>query len=113
MTREEFINTVRNQVAVCAENVDLERDNAQVRVNPVTLDVMVVNGSDFMAEIADSDEAVEDAAAAERPADKDATDYQVAQNPDFYAVSRLVRRDGGKVVTDDEAIERVASLYFK
>ena len=59
--------------------------NPQLRVNPVTFDFTIVNGSDMLAEIEDSNEAVEDAAGAEGDADADeaATDMQVKQNPDF------------------------------
>lgn len=86
--------------------------NPQIRVNPALDRVALVNGSDMLSEIGDSDEAIEDAANADGAETEDATDYQASQNPDFYPVKKLLLTlKDGKVVADKAAIDRIARKY--
>ncbi len=86
--------------------------NPQIRINPALDRVMLVNGSDMLTAIADSDEAIENAANADGAETEDATDYQAAQNPDFYPVKKLLLTlKDGKVVPDKAAIDRIAKKY--
>ena len=113
MTRDEFAASVLNAVRQYIDNTDIVDDNPQLRINPVSLDVILINGRDMFSEIADSDEAVENAAAAERPWDEDTSDYQVRQNPDFYAVKSLIKQGtDGLPVPDQAAIDAIAVVYF-
>lgn len=113
MNRKEFTDAVTGMVKIYLDNTYSFDENPQLRVNPVTFDMTIVNGSDMLAEIEDNNEAVEDAAGAEGDADEAATDMQVKQNPDFYSVKRLIRTTDGAPSTPDEArIDAVAALYF-
>lgn len=113
MTREEFIKTVDTLVERYIENADSFDLNPQLRINPATFDMTIVNSSDMLDEIEDSNEAIEDAAAAERAATEEYTDYQVSRNPDFYAVNSLTKTSAdGKTSPDSNAIAKVAEIYF-
>lgn len=92
-------------------NFDRYDSNPQVRINPATLEVTLVNGSDRLAEVEDSDEAIENAALAHGMANQEAMDYQVTQNPDFYAVKPLLRPHGDTSVPDRRAILAIARHY--
>lgn len=109
MTREEFIDVVAQLVGQYIFEGRMPGANVQLRVNPATLGIALVSNADFMAEIADNDEAVEAAAAADRPEAEDAADMQVRRNPDFYPVSTLITADNKP---DREAIGKVADHYF-
>ena len=86
--------------------------NPQIRVNPDLDRVALVNGSDMLGEIGDSDEAVENAANADGAETEEATDYQVSQNPDFYPVKQLLKTlSDGKVVPDEKKIEKITEIY--
>lgn len=99
-----------NQYIMGQEFVD---SNPQLRINPETSEVILVNGSDFLEEIADNDEAIENAAHAQGRADEEALDNQVAENPDFYAVEKLVVKDeSGRMHPDEDAIRQLAESYF-
>ena len=113
MKREEFVGSVADMIRIYIDNSGSFDSNAQLRVNPSTLDATIVNGSDMLAELEDSNEAVEDAAASEGAASEDATDFQVTQNPEFYSVCRLICKCSGKAEPDMKAIDRVAANYFK
>lgn len=112
MTREEFTNAVTELVTQYIETVDRFDNNPQLRVNPVTFAIDLATGNDLLEEIAYSNEAIEEAAAAERPASEDAADYQAAQNPDFYPLRSLVRINSeGEDRVDEKAVENVAANY--
>ena len=113
MTREELIERIKHAVMQYAEGADLFDSNPQLRINPATFDVEAVNGSDFLEEIADNNEAIEDEAAADGAENEDATDWQVDQNPDFYSIKEYVVTDAdGKMKPDTRAIERLAAQYL-
>jgi hypothetical protein len=115
MNRKDFADAVAGMVKIYLDNSYNFDENPQLRVNPVTFDFTIVNGSDMLAEIEDSNEAVEDAAGAEGDADADeaATDMQVKQNPDFYSVRRLITTaPNGSYVPDEAQIDAIAALYF-
>lgn len=104
MTIDEFKKIVSDNVQLYIDNFDRFDSNPQIRVNPELMRVDIVNGSDFLSGIADSEEAVEDAAAA---------DYQVRQNPDFYPVKKLLYTlPDGKTVPSAKAIDEIAKVYF-
>ncbi len=113
MNRKDFADAVAGMVKIYLDNSYNFDENPQLRVNPVTFDFTIVNGSDMLAEIEDNNEAVEDAAGAEGDADEAATDMQVKQNPDFYSVKRLIRSsNGGASIPDEARINAIAALYF-
>lgn len=112
MKKQEFIENIERMLQLYADNVNVFDSNPQLRVNPRTLDATIVNGSDMMTEIEDSDEAVENAAAALGAENMDATDYQASQNPDFYAATKLLTvNDKGRRVPDEKAVMAVADVY--
>ena len=113
MTREEFSALVKKAVELYIGSFEMYDSNPQIKVNPMTLAIQLVNGSEMMTDIEYSDEAVEEAAAANRAETEDATDFQVARNPDFYSVHRLMTKDpAGKAIPSDTAIAEVVDTYF-
>lgn len=114
MKREEFADTVKAAVGIYINNIESYDSDPQIRVNPATLAVDMVNGSDLLKAIEYSDEAVENAAASEGDATESATDYQASQDPEFYPVRRLIRyeADGSRAV-DMKAVDALVDVYFK
>ncbi len=113
MTRENFIDTVTYLVKEYMNDFSDFDSNPQIRVNPATLGLRLINGSEMLDELADSDERVEDAAGAQGAASEVATDFQVTYNPDFYPVKDLLKVETGKpAVPDTVAIRAVAEKYF-
>lgn len=113
MTRKELISTITTLVGRYIDNFDSFDSNPQIKINPDTLHVLLVNGSDMYKSIEYSDEVIEEAAAAERSETEDATDFQAERNPDFYAVKKLLRCvTDNKVEPDEAAIEVIADIYF-
>lgn len=113
MDRKEFEKVVTDNVQLYIDNFDRFDTNPQLRVNPVSLRVDIVNGSDFINEIEDSDEAVEDAAAAQGMESNEATDYQANQNPDFYPVKPLLEPKGKTSVPSEKKIDDIVRIYFR
>lgn len=112
MKHEEFVKLICSLVEEYIDNFDMFDSNPQIRVNPVSLDAALVNGSDMLSELEDSNEAVEDAAGARGAETEDASDYQVKQNPDFYPVKELLRvSDVEKTGPDAAKIESLAAKY--
>lgn len=111
MKHNEFIAEVTHIIQVYLNNADSFDSNPQLRVNPATLRATVVNGSDMLAELELNDENVESAAAAEGLASQDDDDFQASRNADFYAVSRLIRENGGKPAPNLEAIIEMTETY--
>lgn len=113
MTKEEFRKKLTDAVESYIENFDRYDSNPQLRVNPLNLDVELIDGRILAEVIEDSDEAVENAAIAEGAATEDAADYQVKQNPSLYAVKALLAtRSDGKVVPDEKRINAIVAEYF-
>lgn len=114
MKQIEFIEGVSRILQNYINNSRYFDSNAQLRVNPATKAATIVNGSDMLAELADSDEAIEDAAAADGLRDEDSTDYQASQNPDFYSVKMLIQSGpSGKDEPSLPAIVQIADSYFR
>lgn len=115
MIRQEFTTTLNRMVQKYIENFTMYDSNPQLRVNPATLEMTIINGRDMMLELAENDEVVEAAAGAERPDEKDADDMQVRQNPDFYAVkTQLLEIHKGEEPTPSaRGIADIADVYFK
>ena len=113
MTRDEFIEKLTGEVNTYIENFDRFDSDPQLKVIPATLDVALVNGSERSDAVEDSDEAIENAAAAHGMANQETMDYQVTRNPDYYAVKRLLAASGpDHNIADTTASEAIASNYF-
>ena len=112
MDKKEFEGVLTDAVQMYIDNFDRFDNNPQLRVNPVSYRVDLVNGSDLINEIEDSDEAVEDAAASQGMESNDATDYQAKQNPDFYPVKPLLEPKGNTDVPSKKKIEEIVKVYF-
>lgn len=112
MEKKEFEKAITNAVELFIGNFDRFEPNPQLRVNPATLYVEPMSGTDFYSEIEDADEAVENAAHAGGMADETAMDFQVTENPDFYPMKNFVKTVEGKVVPNPLAIANLASKYF-
>lgn len=108
MTRDEFIAEVTRQVSTFAKYLNNYDSNPQLRVNPANYHVGLVNGTDMLDEIDNSDENIEIGAAAEDPASEDGAFNQISRNPDFYPLRKLVKDNK----PDTEAIAGVADVYF-
>ncbi|MBD5267959.1 MAG: hypothetical protein HDS41_07295 [Bacteroides sp.] len=114
MTRKELADNIAITIREYIGYSYTGKPELKLRINPVTLFVTVITEDQMLSDIADSDETIEDAAAAERAAAEDATDYQVEQNPDFYPVKNLIKiGDGGMADLDHEAINAIAAKYCK
>lgn len=114
MTRNEFSSLVNKVVEQYMESFSLYDSNPQLKINPVTLTIQLVNGSEMQTDIEYSDEAIEEAAGAQTPEYEDAMDAQARRNPDFYAVKHLLKKDSqGKATINQAAIEEIVNIYFK
>lgn len=114
MNRENFIKRIDENVQLYIDNFDRFDSNPQLRVNPASFSMEIVNGSDMLAGIEDSNEAIENAAGAQGAATEVYTDFQVTQNPDFYPLKKLFIVDGQGVARPDEnAVSAIADIYFK
>ena len=114
MKKEEFVQAVTGLVWVYINNEDLQGRNAQITVNPELLYVDLITEEQFQDALLFNQEVIENAAYAHDAAQYEAADYQAAQNPDFYPTWKLVTKDAvGKTVPDSEAINEIASNYFK
>lgn len=111
MTRDDFIRSIGRMIQLYIDNADRFDSNPQLRVNPATLEASVVNGSDMLAELENSNENVEIEAGAEGAGAQDDADFQAGRNPDFYAVSRLVSETADRTRPDLAAIAELAESY--
>lgn len=113
MEKSDFIKAVTALVERYIADEGKEDPNAQIKVNPVLLYVDLVPEKDFLRSLADSEEAIEDAAYAVGDETESASDYQASQNPDFYPARTLVvYADRQPPVPDTAAIEALAANYF-
>ena len=113
MTREDLIKAINHAVTLYVDAPDYFDANPQLRINPATFDVVAINGKDALEGIADNEEAIEEAAAAQGEETEDVTDWQVAQNPDFYAIKEYVVKDkDGKLKINEKAVETLAKTYL-
>lgn len=114
MTRNDFKTLIDKIIGHYMESFDLFDSNPQLKINPVTLTIQLINGSEMQTDIEYADEAVEEAAGADSDAYEDAMDAQAARNPDFYAVKPLLKKDAsGKPTIDQEAVTEIVNIYFK
>lgn len=114
MTRDEFTALVRKAIELYMGSFEQYDANPQIKINPATLDIQLVNGSEMFTDIEYSDEAIEEAAGADDPEYEDAMDAQARQNPDFYAVKKLITKDpDGHPTPSAEGIAFIVSTYFK
>lgn len=112
MINTKLIHAINGAVERYIEEYDIFDQDPHIRINPASLNVTIVNGRDMLAEIEDSNETVEDAAGAQGAASELSTDFQVTQNPDFYALNRLVIvMDDGHMVPNEDAIKSIAANY--
>lgn len=112
MTRKEFTRRLTDAVRLYIENPGQFTANPQLRVNPDLYRVELVDGSDLLEEIEDSDEAIENATISHGEWDQDEADYQAKQNPDFYPLHDLWKKTGHGMEPDDAAIEKIVEVYF-
>ena len=113
MKKEEFKEAVAGLVWEYINNEDMLGKNAQIRVNPELLYVDLFSEKEFLQGLADSEETIEDATFARGDETESATDYQAAQNPDFYPASTLVEKKAdGKLAPNARAIDKLADNYF-
>lgn len=113
MRKDEFIDAVTAAVNRYLADTALYDFDPQVRVNPVTLSVNLINSREKLAEIAESVETLESAAGAQGEMEEETTEYQVRQNPDFYPVKKLIREGtDGSATPDEEKITAIAAEYF-
>ncbi|MDE5886165.1 MAG: hypothetical protein K2G90_11250 [Muribaculaceae bacterium] len=113
MTREELVKAIAHAVTLYVDAPDYFDANPQLRINPATLDVVAINGKDELEGIADNMEAIEEETLAQGDETEDAMDWQVAQNPDFYAIKDYVIKDkDGKLKVDEKAVESLAKTYL-
>lgn len=115
MNREEFEKHITNQVDDYINYyIGGEGNDPQIRVNPESLDAQFVGSRDELRDIAFSDEAIEQAAAADDAAAEDAGDFQASQDPDYYSLRSLVVADAnGKLHRNTAAITALVDTYFK
>lgn len=112
MTKEDLRNAVNRCVAAYIEDYDVLGADSQLRINPATFDAVIMSERDKLDEIADADEALESAAAAQGMESQESMDYQVKQNPEFYPMSIFVRiMPDGHMRPDEERIEEILSKY--
>lgn len=112
MTQNSLTDSIIGLIREYIDNFDMFDSNPQIRVNPGAKTAALVNGKDMLAEIEDSNEAIEDAAGAEGDEIEDASDFQVKQNPDFYPVKSLLKTEAdGSVVPDESGVDKIAAIY--
>lgn len=112
--RKTFVKAVTDLVQEYIDNFDRFDDNPQIRVNPELLYVQAIDGRAMLEGIGDSEEAFEDAAAAQGDETMSASDYQEKENPDFYPIKELLKPSGPHTsVPDIDKIEKIADEYFK
>lgn len=111
MDKESFENRIIEQVEIYIENFTIFGKNSQIRINPALEEIMLVSNDVMMRDIAESEETIEDAAAAHGLESQDASEYQVTQNPDYYPVASLLHEVNGKVLPDKRAIGRIVKKY--
>lgn len=113
MKREEFINSIIGQLRKYLYLSDEFGTNAQIRVNPALLYVDLLSDKQYLQAIGFSDEVIENAAYAEGDETMSSDDYQATQDPDFYPVSTLLKKDAaGDLEPDYDAVNKVADKYF-
>lgn len=113
MRREEFTKVVDDMLGYYIDNyMDYDSD-PQLRVNPASMAVDIINGKSMHNGIEYSDEVIENAAAAHGLDNQDVTDFQARQNSDFYPVRRLVHAVDGKPAIDVAAVRAIVDVYYR
>ncbi|MCM1440180.1 MAG: hypothetical protein NC131_13405 [Roseburia sp.] len=113
MTRKEFTDAVSSLVSEYIFEGAMPELDPQLRVVPATLEIAIVSAEEFQNEIADGDETIETAAAAQGPRAENDSDTEVNRIPDFYPVRILIKPDDkGGYEVDTEVVAEVADNYF-
>lgn len=112
MTRKEFIEKAVGAVQEYIDNFYRFDSDPQLRINPAIADITLTDSNALRSAIEDSDEAIENAAAAHGMANQEAMDFQASVNPEFIAVKTLLRTlPDGTTVPDTDAIASLAARY--
>ncbi len=112
MDHKELTDTIAITIREYIGNSYNEHSDFKLRINPDTLSVSVITENQMLSDIEDSNEAIEDAAAAERAESKEAADLQASRNPDFYPIKDFIKiSSGGKMDLDYDAIDSLARKY--
>lgn len=112
MTRKDFEDVLTTLVEEYINLFDQFGPDAQLQINPTTLQAQLVKSDSRLQAIADSDEAIEDAAAADGMASEQDTDFQVEENPDFYPVKDYFTVDKkGQGHVKEKAVAKLAARY--
>lgn len=112
-TKEELKKAIGDLIDTFIAGIGENHDNYQLRINPQDLDVKIVDGGDFLNEIAYSDDLIEQETAADDANSEEKTDYEASRLPDFYPVRTLIRKKDGKPAADHAAISRLVKKYVK
>lgn len=112
ITKDEFKSSLNNLVEAYINNFEYYGPEVQIVVMPGNGLVDLVRAGDVLEDLADSQEAVENAAAASQPETADAADAQVKLNPDHYDVRRFFTITDGKGTVNVSAIDELAAKYF-
>ena len=113
MTRKELIENINTTLRRYLNATEYYGPDPQLSVNPVTLYVDLATDATRTAGLADSEEALEDAAAAQGDASEAATDFQARENPDYYPVSQFLKyTSGAPTVPDTAAVAALALSYI-
>lgn len=112
MNKEGFVKAAVHCVNLYIDNIDRFGTDPQLKVNPVSLNVSLVDDALRNQSLAYSQEAIEAAAGVEGDASESATDFQAAENPDFYPVKSLLKTGSDGITTVDvDAIRKIADSY--
>lgn len=112
MTHKEFTEKAVSAVQEYIDNFYRFGSDPQLRINPSTSEITLTDSNALRSAIEDSDEAIENAAAAHGMANQEAMDFQASVNPDFIAVKPLLRTlPDGTTVPDTHAIDSLAARY--
>ena len=112
ITKDEFKSTLNDLVEAYINNFEYYGPEAQIVVAPGDGLLDLVRACDVLEDLADSQEAVENAAAADQPETEEATDNQVKLNPDYYDVRDFFTVTDGKGTVNARAVEELATKYF-
>lgn len=112
VTKALFKQQLTDLISGYVDNYIGNDENPQIRVVPADLAVDIVSGRDFLDELAESEEVIEIAAAADDAASEEASDYQASRIPDFYELSDYVKEVDGHKTVDVAAVDKLVSKYF-
>ena len=112
ITKDEFKSTLNDLVEAYINNFEYYGPEAQIVVAPGDGLLDLVRAGDVLEGLADSQEAVENAAAADQPETEEATDSQVTLKPAYYDARASSNGTDGKGTDKARAPEELATKYF-